>query len=209
MSTTIVILISSLALGQQPPQFSVSRGYVVKRGELPPKLTPPVPDKPAPMPALPKVEVKPRASMTYEEARARSLETIRPLVIGVGCNPPSNGASVTWDSIRVNELSGYQAPCIVVTAPMGGELMWVATLHSESSQFEVHQRLRAWIMAPSPEERQGILPKNRDRWNPYNQPDYQGRMRRREVSVVRPFSPRSGFVFGGSRTVTRSRSSNC
>lgn len=74
----------------------------------------------------------------YDDAYARSVQTGRPLVVGVSCAPCAG----EWDVVLVKSLDGYPSPCVVVSRPVDGKLLWVATLPATASQEDVAAALR-------------------------------------------------------------------
>lgn len=109
----------------------------------------------------------------YESAKAESLRTHKPLVVGAGCAPPSGD----WVTAIVGRLEGVQGPCVVVARGWwtpGDEsskhLRPVATLPAGATADDVRRVLGVPTERPRPPLRR--------RWDPYNQPNYQGRMNR-------------------------------
>jgi hypothetical protein len=74
----------------------------------------------------------------YDDAYIRSVQAGRPLVVGVSCAPVAGD----WDVVLVKTLEGYPSPCVVVSRPLEGKLLWVATLPATASQEDVAAALR-------------------------------------------------------------------
>lgn len=81
------------------------------------------------------------AASGYASMRLLAVETGRPLVVGVGCEPPAGPWLTTrWDGFPTN--GGL--PCVIVSAqPKGGgdQLIWLATLPSGCQSSDVSRIL--------------------------------------------------------------------
>lgn len=113
----------------------------------------------------------------YYAAHDRAVGEKRPLVVGVGCAAP-HGAWITASAAR---LDGFKGPCIVVSTPGGADWMeWRATLPPSATAKDVQAILGADRTLPGPKAfPPAAAPiKSPKKWNPYQQPDFQERMRR-------------------------------
>ena len=88
-------------------------------------------------PQAPAPPQAPPARSAYALAFSASLADGRPLVIGVGCQPPSGD----WHRCDTPFLTGYPGPCIVVALPRGGDLFWKATLPAGATDVTVRAAL--------------------------------------------------------------------
>ena len=63
---------------------------------------------------------------TYNTLVPLAIALDKPLVIGVGCEPPRG----PWIGLRVESpWHGWTRPCVIVSRPRNGELIHVETLH--------------------------------------------------------------------------------
>lgn len=100
-----------------------------------PPQTPPPPQAPALRPCV----------AGYSTMRLLALETGRPLVVGVGCEPPSGPwLTVRWDGFPVEGK-----PCVVVALPKGGDLVWLATLPSNCQSSAISFVLNTPVGGPT------------------------------------------------------------
>lgn len=108
----------------------------------------------------------------YDAAYDRALRVGKPLIVGIGCAAPAG----PWVHVHVRSLTGFTAPCIVVSEPVGRDVIWRATLPAYSSAKAIGRSLTPKAPAPV---------KPAPKFNPYQQPNYQHRMdRERQVSPV-------------------------
>jgi hypothetical protein len=127
---TVVLATAALCLGQ----YKVERGYYVERVPMAPT----------------------KAVRTYADAYKDAHRAGQHLVVGIGCQAP-NGS---WESITVDSLEGYQAPCIVVSKPHDDIMAWVATLPPDADHDQVNQYVSRKEVRQSPAPfRQQVQPR--------------------------------------------------
>lgn len=114
----------------------------------------------------------------YVSSQAEAIRTGKPHVCGIGIAPPVGG----WVIGMVGggkRLEGFGDMCVVVSVPENGYLRWAATLPPTATAADIRAALPS-VQVPT--ERPG--PPKRKRWDPYDQPDFQERVRR-ERTVIR------------------------
>jgi hypothetical protein len=68
----------------------------------------------------------------YEKLRARAIKENKPLVVGVGCEPPRVSGCL---AMRYDDLAGFLKPSIVVARPQGKELFQAGVLSTKASDL--------------------------------------------------------------------------
>lgn len=92
-------------------------------GAEPPQAPPP-PQAPACRPTV----------AGYSSMRLLALETGKPLIVGVGCEPPKG----PWLTVRWDGFPTEGKPCVIVSLPKGGgDLIWLATLPSTCQSSDI------------------------------------------------------------------------
>ena len=96
-------------------------------------------------------EASPDVDAPYWSAQDAAVRTGKPLVVGIGCEPPAG----EWLTCRVAApWHDWKRPCVILARPDGGRLDWLADLPTNVSTNEVRRRLAA--RATSPMELQRI-----------------------------------------------------
>lgn len=81
----------------------------------------------------------------YPTGRRWAVSAGTPLVVGVGCAAPAGD----WNVVNVGALEGFEAPCVVVSRPEGGDLYWVKTLPAAATAKDVGDALKPAVV-PAP-----------------------------------------------------------
>lgn len=97
-------------------------------------------------PAILKIDPKPKVNNGYAEAYARSVSSGRPLVIGVGVDPPKG---IDWDTVN-HELPYFRwnTKAVIITVPEGNNIYNIkelppnATWDQIQDAYERHQGKR-------------------------------------------------------------------
>ncbi len=75
---------------------------------------------------------------SYWEMRAKAIAKGKPLVLGVGCDPPAGD----WLTVRVGvPWHAWSKPCVIVARPVGGELLWLGDLPTAAGPQEIRRLL--------------------------------------------------------------------
>lgn len=75
---------------------------------------------------------------SYPQLYQRAIDTDRPLVVFVGCQPVAGD----WLAYRCTTFPGVSGPSVVVSRRVGGELHWLATLPAGTTAAEIEAACR-------------------------------------------------------------------
>ncbi len=104
----------------------------------------------------------PPVKLTYEEARITAIVEGKPLVVGVGCEPPAG----PWLTCVVDSFPGVSHG-IVVSRPDGHKLLWLTTFHHNGVSASAVQS----VLTPAPSAPAYYQPS--PQYVPSYQPSYQ------------------------------------